>query len=209
MLNNLTQFIIQFPILLFSITVHEYMHGRIADKFGDDTARVMGRLTLNPLAHIDMIGTIILTLLSAITGWPLFGWAKPVPVNPYRLNNPKQDMIFVGLAGPAANLLLIIVSSVCIWLLRSFAPVQMLEYTYPVFQFMLVINAVLLVFNLVPIPPLDGSRIVSGLLPHDLAYKYERITPYGFFIVLFLLSSGMLWSIMGPVVNFIIHLFST
>jgi Zn-dependent protease len=208
MFNNLLELVIEFPILLFCITIHEFMHGYVADKYGDDTARMMGRLTLNPLAHIDLVGTIILPLLSALTHLPMFGWAKPVPVNPYRLNNPKKDMIWVGLAGPASNLMLAIFAGICLWLLRTYAPKQILSFTYPLFQFLLVINVVLLVFNLIPVPPLDGSRIVSGLLPPELAYKYESITPYGFIIIIFLLSSNILSPILGPVVNFIVQLLS-
>lgn len=198
----LRRLFVQFPILLFSITVHEYAHGLIAEKKGDDTARVMGRLTLNPLAHIDPIGTLLLPMIAIFTRVPLFGWAKPVPVNPYRLYNPRTDMVLVGLAGPVANLCLAVVSSFGLWLCRSFH----LSYDLKVLlDYTLVINVILAVFNLVPIPPLDGSRVISGLLPPTLSYKYELfLAPLGFFILLFLLTSGILWYILGPAVDFVI-----
>ncbi|MBU2615404.1 MAG: site-2 protease family protein [Elusimicrobiota bacterium] len=188
---------IQFPILLFSITIHEFAHGFMSNKLGDDTGSVMGRLTLNPMAHIDLIGTIILPLISIVTGAPVFGWAKPVPINPYRLNNPKRDMMLIGLAGPASNMLMALLAGLIIKLVTfsdSFA------FASPIFQYLLVLNIILAIFNLVPIPPLDGSHIITGLLPSHWAREYEKIGPYGFFIIIFLLMSGILWNILGPIV---------
>ena len=198
----LIRFFIQFPILLFSITVHEFAHGYVAYKKGDDTAKIYGRLTLNPLAHIDPIGTLLLPIIAMLSGAPLFGWAKPVPVNPLRLT--RKDMLFVGLAGPLANILLAVACSFIVWFFRSFHidGIFRLMFTYGV-----IINIVLAIFNLIPVPPLDGSRIIAGLLPEELAYKYESITPYGFFIIIVLFASGLLWGIIGPIVRFLISWF--
>jgi len=188
---------IQFPILLFSITIHEFAHGFMSNKLGDDTGSVMGRLTLNPMAHIDLIGTIILPLISIVTGAPVFGWAKPVPINPYRLNNPKRDMMLIGLAGPVSNMLMALLAGLAI---KVFGTIDSMAFSLPLFQYLLVLNIILAVFNLVPIPPLDGSHIVSGLLPSRWAYEYEKLGQYGFFILIFLLMSGVLWNILGPIV---------
>ncbi len=188
-MNIIYGLFVQFPLLLFSITVHEFAHGFVADKRGDSTARILGRLTLNPLAHIDFFGTIILSVISIITGAPVFGWAKPVPVNPYELFNPKRDMAYVGIAGPISNLLVAVLAGVA---LRIINLIPFLSFISPIFIFLIYINVLLPVFNLIPVPPLDGSRVVSGLLPSELSYQYERITPYGFIIVIFLLMSGFL-----------------
>ncbi|MBN1622561.1 MAG: site-2 protease family protein [Endomicrobiales bacterium] len=198
--------IIQLPVLLFSVILHEYAHGWMAERHGDDTARIMGRLTFNPIPHIDLFGTIILPLLAVISGAPIFGWAKPVPVNPYRLNDPQKDMIWVSLAGPLSNLSLAVVASFGMWIVRSFgifSPVLAVSL-YQLLSLVLFINILLPVFNLFPIPPLDGSRVVMGLLPSNLAYKYAQLENYGFFIIIILLSSGILWRILGPIVNFLL-----
>jgi Zn-dependent protease len=198
--------LIQLPILLFSVILHEFAHGWMAEKHGDDTARIMGRLTFNPIPHIDMFGTIILPLLAVISGAPVFGWAKPVPVNPYRLNNPQRDMVWVSLAGPGSNILLAVLAGFGMWFVRSFQilpPILGLS-VHELLRIVLFINIILPVFNLFPVPPLDGSRVVSGILPSNLAYKYNKLEPYGFFIIIILLSSGFLWGILGPIVNFLI-----
>lgn len=185
-----------FSLILFflAVVIHEFAHGWMAYKLGDPTAKYSGRLTLNPIAHIDLIGTIALPLFLVITGSPiLFGWAKPIPVNFLGLRNPKKDMIWVGLAGPGANILLAIVISLIIKLKMIFLPLQVLEY------FML-LNLVLATFNLIPIPPLDGSRVVMGLLPPKLAYQYMRLERFGFIIIVIMLYLGLFQLIVWPVV---------
>ena len=201
------------PILFFCIIIHECAHGYVALHFGDTTAQDMGRLTLNPLPHIDLFGTIILPLMLLMmkSGF-LFGWAKPVPVNPYNFDDPKRDMMWVALAGPVSNLLLAVVFSILYHLLMRFTGLyHLMRFTGVfgivslVFGYGVVINLVLAVFNLIPVPPLDGSRVLSGLLPEDLAYKYERITPFGF-IIIFVLLMGGLFSILWPIVAGLAHL---
>lgn len=200
MLSTLYRLLVQFPVLIFSITVHEYFHGLVAEKRGDDTPRLYGRLTLNPLAHIDFVGTLLLPIIAILTGAPVFGWAKPVPINPYRLNNPKRDMMFVGLAGPLSNLTVAISSAILIRLLKVFGLLGVVEQAAELFLILIYLNVLLCVFNLIPVPPLDGSRILSGLLPPRMSYEYDKLTPYGFFIVILLLWSGILGVIFNVVV---------
>lgn len=171
-------FIIQLAILFFSIIVHEVSHGYVALIKGDPTAKYSGRLTLNPLPHIDIFGTIILPILLVIMhAGIIFGWAKPVPINPYNLRNPKKDMIWIGAAGPASNFGIAIGLSI---LFRAG-----LGHTF-IGQFLvyaIAINILLAIFNLIPIPPLDGSRILEGVLPYEAQMSYKRIEPFGFLII--------------------------
>jgi Zn-dependent protease len=169
----------------------------------------MGRLTLNPIYHIDIFGSIILPACLLLVGAPAFGWAKPVPVNMYNLKNPKRDMIFVSLAGVTANFLLAVIAGAIMFLIRSSgAEVSVLYSIYIIMQYVIVINIVLMIFNLIPVPPLDGSRVVLFLLPRDLAQKYAKIERYGFWIILILLMTNILWKIIGPAANFLIKLLS-
>ena len=163
----------------------------------------MGRLTLNPIAHIDPIGTIFLPLILIITHSPvLFGWAKPVPVDFFNLNNPKRDMIWVGLAGPAANIIFAIILSLLFKI-----PLLTANYlAVSVITTAITANLVLAVFNLLPIPPLDGSRIVMGLLPYNLGVEYAKIEPYGFIIIFALLWMGFINTIIWPIVIFLANL---
>ena len=184
-------------IFFFAVIIHEYAHGWVAWKLGDPTARFMGRLTLNPFAHIDPIGTIFLPLILIMTHSPiLFGWAKPVPVDFFNLNNPKRDMIWVGLAGPAANIIFAIALSLLLkipLLIASYFAVSVITTA-------IMANLVLAVFNLLPIPPLDGSRVMTGLLPYNLGLEYSKIEPYGFIIIFVLLWLGAINTIIWPVV---------
>ena len=180
--------LLQFAVLIFAITIHEFAHGLVAYKLGDPTAKYMGRLTLNPIVHIDLFGTIILPLLLTLAHIPPIGWAKPVPVDFMSLKNPKRDMLWVALAGPFANFLIAIALSVVIKLF------PMLVHTIigQVIFFGIIINMILALFNLIPIPPLDGSRIVSALLPYQYVASYNKIQPYGFLIIIILLWTGVL-----------------
>ncbi|MBT7229189.1 MAG: site-2 protease family protein [Gammaproteobacteria bacterium] len=192
-----------FPVL-FAITVHEVAHGWVAKQLGDKTAMMMGRLTLNPLKHIDPMGTIVLPIMLVVlqTGF-VFGWAKPVPVTVENLRHPKQDMVWVALAGPLSNGIMALIWLLIIALSRQIHP------SYPwVAEPLLymghagvLINVVLMVLNLVPLPPLDGGRIVAGLLPGPLSWRFSRIEPYGFLILVALLATGLLGEVLGPLVH--------
>lgn len=193
--------------VIFAITLHEAAHGYAAKYFGDDTAYVEGRVSLNPLRHIDLIGTIAVPLtlfvLSKLTlgaGF-LFGWAKPVPVNFENLNRPKRDMLWVAAAGPAANLFM----AVC-WALVIKLGLAMQESSFAMPMILMgiagiKINIILMVLNLLPLPPLDGGRIAISLLPQRLAYQFARIEPYGLMILLLLLFSGALGAVIWPIVT--------
>ena len=191
-------YVSQILAFTIAITVHEASHGWLADKLGDKTARAMGRVTMNPLAHIDPIGTVVLPLLLILTRSPfIFGWAKPVPVNPYNLRNPRKDMLWIGLAGPMANMITAVVFAL---ILRSGLITAGSISQIFVVQVIL-INLVLAVFNLIPIPPLDGYQILSGLLPREAAISYSRIQPYGMWILIALLFLGVIGAIIGSVVG--------
>jgi len=196
--------------VLAAVVLHEVAHGYVANHFGDPTAARMGRLTLNPLAHIDLFGTILLPLLLIVVGAPfLFGYAKPVPVNFYNLNRPKRDMIWVALAGPVTNILL---AAASVYALRF---VGLAGGSLPLFiatplalmaQGSVRINVMLAAFNLFPIPPLDGGRVLVGLLPEPYSSLVARVEPYGFLIIVLLLMTHLLDFFMGPLVYFVIRL---
>jgi len=180
-----------FIILIFSVILHECAHGLVAERCGDPTARQAGRITLNPIPHLDPIGSIflpgIMILMNLVTGSGfIFGWAKPVPINPYNLNNPKRDMMWIGLSGPATNFAVALFLALVFRLLAISASLGATILFYGV-----AINLILGFFNLIPIPPLDGSRILSGLLPEKYAYKLSRIEPFGFMILIILFISGI------------------
>ena len=194
--------------VLFAVTLHEVGHGWVAKQLGDTTAYDMGRLTINPLKHIDPVGTIVVPLITFFLGGFIFGWAKPVPVDWNRLRNKKRDMALVALAGPGANLLMII-----FWLLIAklfIASADQGNMVAIIFAWMawagIIINSLLMILNLFPLPPLDGSRVVFSLLPSVLAYRYAKIEPYGLFILVLLLASGILFKILGPVIFGFQHL---
>lgn len=197
MLDFQTLLIYAIP-LIFAITVHEVAHGWVANLRGDASAKMLGRLTLNPAKHIDPIGTIVVPAVLYFTGSPfLFGWAKPVPINFNALISPKQDMILVALAGPVSNFIMAF-----LWLLLIvFALNISNEFLLKMAGFGVTINLVLGVFNLLPLPPLDGSRVISSLLPNRLAYEYNKLEAYGLFILLGLLFLGIFEKIILPIVN--------
>lgn len=182
--------------VIFAITLHEAAHAWAASKLGDPTARMLGRVTLNPIKHIDPIGTIILPGVLLALGGFLFGWAKAVPVTTRNFKRPRKDMAWVAIAGPAANLLMAIlwagVLKVGLLLQGNFAGAQFLVYTGVAG---ISINLILMILNLLPLPPLDGSRVLSAFLPPKMAWQYNRIEPFGFFILLGLLLFGIL----GPI----------
>ena len=188
--------------VLFAITVHEAAHGYAARHFGDDTAYMLGRITLNPVKHIDPLGTIAMPLLLyfATAGNFLFGYAKPVPVNFGRLRNPKRDMIWVALAGPGSNLLQAALWLLLLYVLRSLDVNE--RFWLDMCRAGFIVNLVMFAFNLFPLPPLDGGRIVVGLLPWKQAAAFSRIEPFGFFIVLALVVTGIVGNLwLRPLMN--------
>jgi Zn-dependent protease len=189
--TDLRELVLLIPAVLVAVTVHEFAHALVADRLGDPTARRLGRLTLNPLAHLDVLGTIFFVLFR-------FGWARPVPVNPRNFANPRQGMLQVALAGPLANVTV------------AFAVGLFLKTQSPpgspwgqLAAMVVLINVVLAVFNLIPIPPLDGSRILEGLLPVEQAIAYRRIQPYGTIIILVLLYTGVISQLLMPAVRWL------
>jgi Zn-dependent protease len=201
---------ISLPPLLLALTLHELAHGVVALRFGDQTARWAGRLTLNPISHMDPVGTLLI-LFGMITGTPVIGWAKPVPVNPHNLHHPHTDMIWVALAGPAMNLLLAVASAgVLTWLEASHWPSgsSLSFFTVPLKSMLLAsvfINVGLAIFNLVPIPPLDGARVLSGILPRRQAITFSQLEPYGFIILLVLFWFGAIQQVIFPIIRGTIH----
>jgi len=190
------------PVIL-AVVLHEVAHGWVAEKFGDDTARWMGRLTLNPLKHVDPIGTILIPVGLIVIGSPfIFGYAKPVPVNFRKLRNPKRDMVWVALAGPVTNILLAIASTalLCLAMQLPDSAAWVAQPLALMCQASILINVVLCIFNLIPLPPLDGGRVAVGLLPAAAAYQLSRIEPYGFIIIVLLLVSGFFQNTIGPLI---------
>lgn len=203
-IENLIQTIVLFALpVVFAITLHEAAHGYIARMFGDPTATLAGRVTLNPVKHIDPIGTVAvplgILLMAKLAGAPplLFGWAKPVPVDFGRLRNPRRDMMWVALAGPAANLLMAILWAMSLRLFFE-AGLGRDSFWFQMAVIGVQINLVLMALNLLPLLPLDGGRILYSLLPRQLAWQYGRLEPYGMMILIVLLITGSLWTLLEP-----------
>ena len=190
------QLAIQLPPLLFALTVHELAHGWVAFRLGDPTAKLAGRLTMNPLKHLDPLGVLAFVIMK-------IGWAKPVPVDPRYFRNPRKDMLVVALAGPAANVFLAIASALLLQVLLRlpFLPPALSQPLHHMLVASVWINVMLAVFNLLPIPPLDGSKILMGMLPPRAAYSYAKLEPFGFLLVLVLFITGVIGWLIMPIVN--------
>jgi len=203
-MTTLQQISVMVLPLLFAVTFHEAAHGWVASLLGDKTAERLGRVSANPLRHIDPLGTLVLPILMYVTTGFLFGWAKPVPVDWRNLRNPRRDTALVALAGPGANLLMMLFWGL-IGRLGGFLHGQGVEwFALPLIYmggFGLMINAVLMVLNLFPLPPLDGGRVLVSMLPPPLALLVARIEPYGIIILVLLLVTGLLWQLVGPLVT--------
>ena len=197
---NIQQFSAALIPIIFAITVHEAAHGYAAKYFGDMTAFHLKRITLNPLRHIDPIGTIALPIILYSLGGFVFGWAKPVPVNFSNLRNPKKDMVWVALAGPGVNLIMAIFWTI-IYANSLLFPNVGQEFIFEMARLGIRINVVLMVLNLLPLPPLDGGRVAVGLLPYPWSSKLAGLERYGFFILIFLLATGLLGAILFPLIN--------
>jgi Zn-dependent protease len=199
---NVAQIFISFIVLLFSLTVHETAHAFAADRLGDSTARLLGRITLNPIAHADPIGTVVFPLLAMITGAPLIGWAKPVPVDVRQLRHHRRDFVLVAAAGPASNLLLAVASALVLALVPvSPQTLRETNVSVPIAVILsqaMRLNVLLAVFNMIPIPPLDGGNVLGGLLPSGIARQFNALRPYGFFVLYALMLSGYLQSLIAP-----------
>ncbi|MDP7558509.1 MAG: site-2 protease family protein [Candidatus Marinimicrobia bacterium] len=207
MVDLLYQMFLLAPPILVALTFHEYAHGYVALRFGDPTAKMAGRLTLNPLSHLDPIGTIMLFVVH-------FGWAKPVPVDPRYFRNPKQDMLWVALAGPGANMVLAFISGILLSMLGRGSLFGSHNMLLIMLQYSLFINLALAVFNMLPIPPLDGSKVLRGLLPYQYQHIADQMEMYGPWALMGLIMMGMytdrsiFWSFIGPFVKFFSELFT-
>lgn len=202
-LSTIQRIVIWILPVLFAITIHEAAHAWVASRFGDTTAKMQGRLSFNPLKHIDLIGTILVPILVLVLSQFsfVFGWAKPVPINASLLRNPRRDMALATAAGPVSNLLMAILWAVCLKIGLILNPSTSNAALFMALsgQAGIIINLLLAYLNLIPIPPLDGSRIVASLLPLRQAIQYQKIEPYGFFILLALIFTGALgWLIQPP-----------
>ena len=198
---------ITFLVLLFSLTVHEAAHALTADRLGDPTARLLGRVSLNPAVHVDPLGTIVLPLIAIISNFPVLGWAKPVPVNITRLRGHwKRKYMAIAAAGPASNLLLAILASVVLHVVPVSGRLQeaTLAPLAQLFRQIVFINVLLAVFNMVPVPPLDGGNVLAGVLRGPIAEMYDRLRPYGFLILYGLMFTGILTMIILPPAQFLL-----
>jgi Zn-dependent protease len=206
---DLTEILIVLAVLISSLSVHEAAHAFAADRLGDPTARQLGRLSLNPAVHVDPIGTLLFPLIAYVTGVPLIGWAKPVPVDLRYLKHPKRDFALIAAAGPASNLVMAAIGAVALSIARNAAgpgdlvggavtsPLLPLLFTFAI------VNVLLAVFNMIPVPPLDGGNVLIGLLPASSGQLVEKMRPYGILILYALMLTGTLSTILGPIVGYL------
>jgi Zn-dependent protease len=209
---DLTEILIVLAVLISSLSVHEAAHAFAADRLGDPTARQLGRLSLNPAVHVDPIGTLLFPLIAYVTGVPLIGWAKPVPVDLRYLKHPKRDFALIAAAGPASNLVMAAIGAVALSIARDAAgpgdlvggavtaPLLPLLFTFAI------VNVLLAVFNMIPVPPLDGGNVLIGLLPASSGQVVEKMRPYGILILYALMLTGALNTILGPIVGYLRYL---
>lgn len=206
---DLTELLIVMVVLITSLSVHEAAHAFVADRLGDSTARQLGRLSLNPAVHVDPIGTLVFPLIAFVTNVPLIGWAKPVPVNTRMLKHPKRDFALIAAAGPASNLVLAGIGAGALSIARNaagpgdIAGGAVTGPMLPLFFAFAIINVLLAVFNMIPVPPLDGGNVLIGLLPANTSRWVEQLRPYGILILYALMLTGMLSAILGPVVGYL------
>jgi Zn-dependent protease len=199
---DFAQILIAFVVLVFSLTVHESAHAWTASRLGDPTGRRRGRVSLNPAVHVDVVGTLLFPLIAMVTHLPIIGWARPVPVDPRNLRNPRRDYLVIAAAGPMSNFVLAVASAMALRLLTlgshaagtlgAAAPLAVVASRA------LEINLLLAIFNMIPVPPLDGSAVLAGLLPERLAAGFDRLRPYGFLVLYGLMVTGALGSLVGP-----------
>jgi len=215
--ETLQRLLISAPAILVAITFHEVSHGYVALKLGDPTAKLLGRLTLNPLAHIDIFGTIIMPIMLFVMteGRFVFGYAKPVPINPSNFRNPRKGMALSAIAGPVTNIVLALASVIILKLVLApiaglspdMAKETLMKPLLMIFSASVVVNVVLASFNLIPIPPLDGGRVLTGLLPSKQAISFSKIEPFGFIIVLVLIYTGIANLFIMPFITFFLKIF--
>jgi Zn-dependent protease len=211
--SSLAQIFISLSVLLFSLTVHEMAHAWTADHLGDPTARLLGRVSLNPIVHADLFGTVILPVVAMVSGAPLIGWAKPVPVNTRRLAHPRRDYVLVAAAGPASNLAIAVAASIVLAAL-PISPQTLGERNLSVPVALILsqlvrLNVLLAVFNMIPIPPLDGGNVLAGLLPLSMAGLINSVRPYGFILLYALVLTGGFAMFVMPPYHFILSLLPT
>jgi Zn-dependent protease len=205
---NVAQIFIAFLVLVFSLTIHESAHAWAADRLGDPTGRRLGRVSLNPAVHVDPVGTLLFPLVAMLTRLPIIGWARPVPLNPHNLRRGRRDVLLIAAAGPLSNLALAVLAA---WALRLIAlgreSVGRIGVAAPLALAAisaLQINLLLAIFNMIPVPPLDGSSVLAGLLPESAAAGFDRLRPFGFLVLYALMLSGALGYLVGPPFDWIL-----
>jgi len=205
---DFVQVLIGFAVLLVSLSVHEAAHAWTADRHGDPTARLLGRVSLNPAVHVDPIGTVLFPLIAMLSGLPLIGWAKPVPVNLRRLGHPRRDYMLIAAAGPLSNLALALLVSVAASALALDLRLGLVGAggaAETVLARAVYLNVLLALFNMIPVPPLDGGNVLGGLLPEHMAVHFDRLRPWGFLILYGLMFTGLLWVIIAPPAGFLLR----